>query len=211
MTSSRFCRIAVKSFAGLVLLQGCGHGNPPPASPRATGSKTAAARAPAEPAAAVPDSAPAERVTTAAYSYPLPVGFTEVHLAAFQQVWSAGGSVIAEKARSSPDSFLGSVVVTPVASPGSYDPTDPKLCAETAEALGQGGKLVNRGAKIIPTPWGSSCRYVMQEAKNPNRLAVATIAYSPSSMWVITCNIDARDDPAAATCKAVVAGFTFSP
>jgi hypothetical protein len=162
-------------------------------------------------AAAAPKAAPSgPRVQGKGYSVPLPEGFSELRHPSVAAVWDAGGVVLrARKRIDAEQAFIGSVVITAVSTPVGDPAKDEAACAEIGSqvAAGTGAKLVK--ADVTDTNGTRTCRYALQDVKNPNRVAVGIVKTGPA-WWVLTCNLDARDSDSASACAEVDGGFQFA-
>jgi hypothetical protein len=154
------------------------------------------------------EGADAERVEGRDFTVPLPSGFLSITdprtppalRDKVEPVITAGGVVlVAEKTEAG--WFRGSIVVAPAE---GEMPSNAATCRDHASELAAATETTVRKADMA-TP--QSCRWVVQDKKRANRMAVGAVMASTNGHWVVTCNLDARDDAARAACVAVLEGW----
>lgn len=211
---SRLLRASVRAMNRLLLgsaltLLGCASttavGKPSPNPAHASAATSAAT-----PTGVAP-TAPAARFEGADYSIPVPDGYAKVDDPSLAQLSQMGGVALASRHRPEVENaFLGSIVLTPIASTAGIDLTDADQCRQVGEATAKSVTGQLDSTEIITTPAsGRTCQYVVSDANNPNRKGRAVVQFRDGKGWNILCNSDARDVAAGPACDLVVQGFRF--
>ena len=156
-----------------------------------------------------------KRAKGATFTVPIPAGFSQSTDPKYQMIEMSGGIILLQSTPTGSKTggkVQGQIVVAPMlkVKPG-FNPTDPAVCekmaTDTAKAIE--AKLTEHG--IIGAPFGRTCQFTSHDEKELNRATTLTVVYSRSEYWGVTCTYDLRDPSALAACKAVVAGWLFSP
>ncbi len=149
------------------------------------------------------------------FTVSVPAGFAVVKDDRFKQVIDAGGVILvsaegAAAPASGAPGFRASIVVVPIPAPMQGDLAAVALCRQMAE-----GSATNAGAavtsrKIVAASWGPACQYELLDRSQPNRGAIGTLVYRNTAGWMITCNLDPKDERARAACNEVLRSWRFN-
>lgn len=195
----------------VALCAGCGSAPPPATAAPATPPAGAASAAPAAgaPGAADAYADGSPRVRARDFSIPVPPGFlsvtderTPAELREKMAPVVAQGGVVLFAEKTEPGWFRGSIVVIPAAV--GPVPTDAASCQQQSAEIAASMQAELIKAGIVDT---RSCRWVLQDKARAQRLALGAVMESPSGAWVVTCNVDGRDEASMAACKKVLKGW----
>ena len=188
----------------MILCAACSSSAPPPSTPVAA----AATAPPAQGSPPPTDAAGARRIQGRDYSVPLPSGFVSVgdpstpgELRTQLQPLLDQGAVALFSEKTPPGWFRGSVVVTPV---DGDVPTGAEACKGQAAEVARMTKSKLLEARLMAS---GGCRWAVQDGERETRGAIGAVMKGTGGHWVVTCNLDTRDDASRAACEEVLAGW----
>ena len=124
----------------------------------------------------------------------------------------AGGVFLVEQQSAPVDhAFRARIIIGPLRM-DHFDAEDPATCASAAAQFvtWTGGTVKKQG--IVETRWGRTCHLEVEgSSENPQRRGRATVMRSGAKNWMITCNVDVRDQAAQDACDAVLATILLDP
>jgi hypothetical protein len=140
------------------------------------------------------------------FSVPVPEGYTEIVDDKVLASMGAGGFGFAADARGGEGWFLASIAFAPTAA-GSPEVADAATCKEAATGLASmtNTKVLRDG--MVEIGGAQRCQWELTANDDADRRARGTAMRSPTQTWVVTCNYDARDESAQATCSEVLEGW----
>jgi hypothetical protein len=150
------------------------------------------------------------------FSIPVPAGFRRVLSGTIadmmrDEVLTPGGVILMAEASEVAGATAGSIVVSPTAADISSDAVDEPLCAQLAEIVARQHEATVERSGMVVLPFGSTCQWTLRVGTDDDRLRLGTVFAAHAEDWIVTCNYDERDDPAATACSQVLGGWAFGP
>jgi hypothetical protein len=148
------------------------------------------------------------------FSVPLPRGYEQKVSGTIadmmrSDVLEPGGVILMARTSDVPGAVPGSIVVSPTATDISSDAVDEGFCPQLAALVaGQQNATVER-AGMITLPWGRTCQWELLTASDAQRRRIGTVFAANAEDWIVTCNLDSRDEAARAACTEVLSGWAF--
>lgn len=145
------------------------------------------------------------RASGRGFSIPLPDGFSLAEGTLAEKAGETGAAVVVANQRPPwPGSFLGSIWVQPLREgPGPWHRRD--ACQALGNELVQqlGGKAQTERVDVVTFPFGPTCRVQVADPATPIRRSITIPVYLGQRVFVVTCNLDVRDNMTREACQRV--------